>query len=515
MMPATGQQPSLPHTLHAAASSAEGAVAVLPRSQLLPRPLLLSLARLQPDQAGRSRMRPHAKGGPAPTKPVAKPAAAAAKAAAKPAPRRAAAQPARLLREQPPPQQLPPPPPPWMLWLPWLFPPLLPPLDLLPPPPLGLDQQPPNQNEAAQPAAGGAAVPEPAAQTPAVAAEPAAGEVPHAAAKPGPASPGPPLPPLPHTLLGDHTISRSAAAVTRVRAGGVGRTVLPVAPPEQALTHLHDPIGTMGAFVSIVSSGSAEQCGVRVGDAPADAAVAVPVIQDHRGRLSWSPIGHRDGGKSGAKKNTATFGFLAGMQMDIGGAAKCAPLDMRTALNPTATEAAALAAGRLPVLPHADVLEPISFNVGTASDELSLADTGRLTLRELSKAFVLARRVRVGENYSDAAKKYVCLVAWASVQLQVLATLVVLCTLAGMAREAAGLPVRSRDEAVRAVASLLPLGADLRDWVAVLLPGGVALPMPVLLRDALLRVLDGLAAGPQPAEATTGATGLGFEHFGL
>jgi hypothetical protein len=306
----------------------------------------------------------------------------------------------------------------------------------------------------------------------------------------------------------DFAVGCAAATLARVQGGNDARALMPGEPPASEEYGDAALLDSCTAFLEAMTApGSAEICGVRVGNADEGVPVLLPALQRHDGVGVFAPR---------AFTNGKSFDYRLAAQFAIGDALPCRPLDSATTRKPGAAEAAVIAAGRLPVQ-----LVEESFDVnltGAREGLLALpADTGRAVLQDLPKVVVLVGRDAVSKGLPRGLKKAACTVVRTLMHLQMVAAVVVLCTLAGKAREASGLPVRSAEAAALAVAPLLSRApAVSAEWVVALLPGGVALPMPALLRDALLRTLDALiTAGTQPAEATVGITRLGVRVSGL
>ncbi|GBF98522.1 hypothetical protein Rsub_11513 [Raphidocelis subcapitata] len=338
-----------------------------------------------------------------------------------------------------------------------------------------------------------------------------------ASAQPAPPPQQSPTPELqPHSLQADASISRNAAAACWLGSGA--HASLPGTPAAGLLAPF-PPDGLMkdaDAFLEALSKpGTAGACGLLTDGASEDAALLALVLQVRDGTTIFAPPGVSDGRTRAAGRTCYSYSHAAAVRFTFAStAAACPVLEAKTALQPDNVAAALRSAGLLPVVMEA---QPFRLEVAPSAVVLTLAEEASTLLQQLGGCVLMARSSKVGLGIKEAdARKAAQLQARVAVRLQVLGGVVVLCTLAGKAREAVGLPARPKEAAVRAVAALIPRDADASQWVAALLPGGVALPMPAQLHDALFVLLQQHAQEhQQPTAAPTGATGLGLEHWGL
>jgi hypothetical protein len=262
----------------------------------------------------------------------------------------------------------------------------------------------------------------------------------------------------------------------------------------------------------LCSAGSAAACGLLgLEGAPQDAAVLAPVLQ-RRGAPAVFPNGIVDGQSRVEGRSHNTYAYLAGAQLAFGGVPACPTIGAKAALQSATVEAAVRGAGREPIILLG--AGPTHFQVIPPAGAL---DPGREVLLKLASVVLVANSQRkVGQGVRDPeARKADQLATRALTCLQLLASLIIFANMAGQAREDAGLPTRSTDEAARALTAILPAGADPRQWLTALLAGGVALPIPLELHPTLVAVLERHARNNVPSRAPTGATGLGLERLSL
>jgi hypothetical protein len=316
-------------------------------------------------------------------------------------------------------------------------------------------------------------------------------------------------------LASDGGVLGRDAATARWRAmNGGAQAVLAGALPENLLQRFPCNGIISGAdcvLVVLSAFGSAAACGLLPEGAPQDAAVLAPALRQQSGTAAFLPHGQVDGQYRIAGRKYQSHSRAAGAQMAFGGVPACPTLAVKVALQSAEVEAAVRGAGREPVILGAD---PTHLEVVPPA---GASDGGRTVLLKLASLVLVVNGYhKVGHGArEEVTRKAEEQRARASALLQLLAAFVIIASMVGQAREDAGLPTRSADEAARALAAILPADADPSQWVAVVLPGGVALPMPRHLHAALVALLEVHGRKHRPSTAPTGATGLGLQHFGL